>query len=230
MSTSYRVLVPFDLPNADAIPSPVVDVLEATEVVALGHYELPEQTPPGAARAQFEGDAREELADLVRPLENRGLPARTQLVFSSDRQKAIDRVARTDDCDAILTTGQVDTLDRLFVALAGKPEFDRILSFVANLLAATDASVTLFHTSEETLTNATDRLVERGVDPGRIYQQLSERTDVGQRVVDLEDECDLLVVGEPDHSRDLQVLETRSTEMTLDTDDPAFVIRSPDRS
>lgn len=230
MSTSYRVLVPFDLPDADAIPSPVVDVLPMTEVVALGHYELPEQTPPGAAREQFEEDAREELANLVRPLENRGVPARTQLVFSSDRQKAIDRVARKDDCDAILTTGQVATLDRLFVALGGKPEFDRILSFVADLLAATDASVMLFHTSEETLTNATDRLVEQGVDPSRIYQQLSESTDIGQRVVELEDECDLLVVGEPEPSRDIQVLEPRSTEATLGTDDPAFIVRSPDQS
>lgn len=230
MSTSYRVLVPFDLPDADAIPSPVVDVLPTTEVVALGHYELPEQTPPGAAREQFEEDAREELANLVRPLENRGVPARTQLVFSSDRQKAIDRVARKDDCDAILTTGQVATLDRLFVALGGKPEFDRILSFVADLLAATDASVMLFHTSEETLTNATDRLVEQGVDPSRIYQQLSESTDIGQRVVELEDECDLLVVGEPEPSRDIQVLEPRSTEATLGTDDPAFIVRSPDQS
>jgi hypothetical protein len=151
-------------------------------------------------------------------------------VFSGDRQKAIDRVARKDDCDAILTTGEVATLDRLFVALGGKPNLERILSFVADLLAATDASVTLFHTSEETLRNARDRLVERGVDSSRMYQQLSESTDLGQRVVELEDECDLLVVGEPDPSRDIQVLEPRSTEATLDTDDPAFVIRSPDRS
>lgn len=224
MSTSYRVLVPFDLPSADAIPSPVVDVLKATKVVALGHYELPEQTPPGAARAQFEEDAREELADLVRPLENRGIPARTQLVVSSNRQNVIDRVARKDDCDAILTTGQLDTLSRLFVALGGKPKFDRLLSFAANLLAATDAFVTLFHTSEETLTNATDRLVEWGIDPGRIYQQLSESSDIRQRVIELEVDCDLLVVGKPDSSRDLQVLEPRSTEASIDTDDPVFII------
>lgn len=230
MSTNYRVLVPFDLPDADPFPSVLLEALATTEVVALGHYGLPEQTPPGAARDQFEGDAREELAGLVRPLENAGVPARSQLVFSSARQKAIDRVARTDDCDAILTTGEVDALDRLFVALGGEPEFDRILSFVTDLLVATDASVTLFHPREETLANATDRLVESGVDPGRIYRQLSPTTDVGQRVVELKDECDLLVVGETDASREPQVLGTVSAETTLDTDDPAFIIRSSDRS
>ncbi|MBB6647292.1 universal stress protein UspA [Halobellus ruber] len=228
MSTSYRVLIPFDLPDADPVPSMLIKPLATTEVVALGQYKLPEQTPPGAAREQFEGDARDELADLVRPLERAEVPTRTRLVFSSDRQEAINRVAREDGCDAILTTGEADTLDRLFVALGGKPDRDRILSFVADLLAATDASVTLFHTSEETLTNATDRLVERGIDPDRAYQHLSESSDVGQRVVELETECDLLVVGEPDPSRDVRVLEPRSTEMTLDTDDPAFVIRGPD--
>jgi nucleotide-binding universal stress UspA family protein len=229
MSTSYRVLVPFGLPDADPFPSVLREALATTEVVALGWYGLPEQTPPGAAREQFERGAREKLADLVRPLENADVPVRTRLVFGGDRQTVIDRVARRDDCDAILTTGQAATLDRLFVALGRESEFERILSFVADLLAAADASVTLFHTGERTLADATDRLVERGVDPGRIYQQLSRSTDVEQRVVELEDECDLLVVGEPDPSGASRVLGTGSPG-TVDTDDPALVVRSPDRS
>jgi hypothetical protein len=230
MSTEYRVLTLFDLPDADPFPSVLIEALATTEVVALGHYGLPEQTPPDAAREQFESDAREELTDLARPLENAGIPVLTQLVFNSTRQKAINRVARIHDCDAILTTGPVEALDRLFVALGGKAGHERILSFVADLLAATDTSVTLFDTREETLANATDRLLERGVDPRRIYQQLSERPDVGQRVVELEDNCDLLVISEPEPSDDPQVIGTVSAETTLNADDPAFIIRSPDRS
>lgn len=230
MSTKYNVLITFDLPDADPLPPVLTEALTTTQVVALGHYKLPEQTPPGAAREQFGSEIREALTKLVRPLESANIPVQTQLVFSSARQKAIDRVARKDDCDAILTMGQVDSLDRLFVALDGGPEFDRLLSFVADLLTATDASVILFHTRELTLTNATDQLIERGIDHERIYQQLSGRTDVERRVVEVENECDLLVVGEPDPSSEIQALGTISPEITLDMDNPAFIIRSPSRS
>ena len=229
---SYKVLITFDLPDTDAFPSVLIEALTATEVVALGHYKLPEQTPPGAARDQLETDTRKTLTDLIRPFHNADIPVQTRLVFSSAREKAIDRIARQDDCDAILSTGEVNSLDRLFVALGDGPEFDRIVSFVADLLAAVDASVILFHTREETLTNATDQLVKRGVDSNRVYQQVSGGDNVRQRVVELEDKCDLLVIGEgtPDPLNKTPVLETASTKMPLNTNDPAFIIRSPTQS
>lgn len=226
MDTSVRVLVPFDLPDADPTPPALIETLSVTEVVALGQFDIPEQTPSAVAREQFGDDARTELADIARTLEDAGISVETRLVFSSDREKAIDRVALEDDCDAILTPGEVDAIDRLFVALEGKPDVNRILSFVAELLAATEASVTLFHTDETTLVNATDRLVESGVEPGGIYQQLSESGDVRGDVLALEDECDLLVLGEAEPSLGEQVLGTVSARTTVDTHDPAFVVRS----
>jgi hypothetical protein len=42
MSTTHRVLVPFELPDADQIPPVLIDTLAAMEVVVLGHYGLPE--------------------------------------------------------------------------------------------------------------------------------------------------------------------------------------------
>lgn len=220
---SYRVLVPFDLPDANPVPQPVVDGLISTEVVVLGHYGLPEQTPPGAGREQFENAAREELTDLVRPLKNAGVSVNIRLAFSHTREEAIDDVFLNDNCDAILTTGSMDTLDQLFVALGGTPEFDRTLSFVAELLTAIDASVTLFHTNKETLATATDRLLEHGIEPNRIYQQVSLSSDVRQRVVDLEDEGELPVINETDSSKTYQLLRTSSIS---DIEDPAFIIRS----
>jgi nucleotide-binding universal stress UspA family protein len=235
VNTTHRVLVPFELPDADPVPPAVVETLASMEVVALGHYGLPEQTPPSVGRDQFEDDAREELDDLARQFEDAGVPVTSRLVFGKAREKTIDRVAVEEDCDVVLTPGRVDVVERLFVPLRGEANFDRILSFVAELLAATDASVTLFHSGEasdrrpgeEILADATDRLVEAGVDPDRIDRELSDGDDeVGRRIVDLGDAFDLLVLGETEPSLRDRILGAVPAQVTADTDDPTFVVRN----
>jgi len=237
VSTTHRVLVPFELPDADPIPTVVVETLAPMEVVVLGHYGLPEQTPPSVGRDQFEADAGTELDDLAEPFERAGVSVTTRLVFGKARAKTIDRVAVEENCDVILTPGQADAVERLFVPLRGEENFDRVLSFVGELLGAADASVTLFHTSKESdrlpgekiLADATDRLVEAGVDPDRIDQRLSDGDDVGQRIVDLGDAFDLLVLGETEPSLLNRILGTVPAQVTADTDDPAFVVRNAER-
>jgi nucleotide-binding universal stress UspA family protein len=234
MSTTHSVLVPFELPDADPVPPVLVETLAAMEVVALGHYGLPEQTPPSAGRDQFEPDAAAELADLAEPLGSAGIPVTTRLVFGKARDKTIDRIAIEEGCDVILTPGRVETVERVAVPLRGEENFDRIVSFVGELLSATDASVTLFHTSEasdrvpgaELLADATDRLVEVGVAPDRISRQLSDDEDVGRSIVELGAAFDLLVLGETEPSLRDRILGTVPAQVTADTADPAFVVRS----
>jgi nucleotide-binding universal stress UspA family protein len=237
MNTTHRVLVSFELPDADPLSPVLIETLAAMDVVVLGHYGLPEQTPPSAARDQFEADARAELDDLARPFENAGVPVTIRLVFGKARAKTIDRVAIEEDCDVVLTPGRVDAIERLFVPLRGEENFDRILSFVGELLAATDASVTLFHAGEESdrlpgetiLADATDQLVGTGVDPDRISRRLSDESDAGRSIVELADAFDLLVLGETEPSLRHRVLGTVPAQVTAGTDDPAFVIRNADR-
>jgi hypothetical protein len=238
VNTTHRVLVPFELPDADPLAPVLVETVAAMEVVALGHYGLPEQTPPTAARDQFEDEASAELDALVQPLVDAGVPVTTRLVFGKSRPKAIDRAALDEDCDVILTPGRVDAVERLFVPLRGEANFDRILSFVAELLAATDATVTLFHDAdesdrlpgEEILADATDRLVAAGVDTDRIDRRLSEAGDAGRSIVELGAAFDLLVLGETEPSLVERVLGAVPAQVTADTDDPAFVVRNVDAS
>jgi nucleotide-binding universal stress UspA family protein len=238
MSTTYRVLVPFELPDAEPVPPVLVETLAAMEVVALGHYGLPEQTPPSAGRDQFEADAEAELDALARPFADAGVPVTTRLVFGKAREKTIDRVALAEDCDVILTPGRADAIEALFVPLRGEENFDRILSFVAELLTATDASVTLFHTGEETdrrpgadlLADASDRLVAAGIDPDRIDRELSDEEDAGRSIVDLGGAYDLIVLGETEPSLADRILGTVPAQVTADTADPAFVVRRPEGS
>jgi nucleotide-binding universal stress UspA family protein len=238
MSTTHRVLVPFELPDADPVPSVLIDTLAAMEVVALGHYGLPEQTPPSVGRDQFKTDAAAELDDLARPFEGAGVPVTTRLVFGKARDKTIDRVAIEAGCDVILTPGLAETAERVAVPLRGEENFDRIISFVGELLSATDASVTLFHTSqasdrlpgEDILANATDRLVEVSVAPDRISRQFAEDDDVGRSIVELEAEFDLLVLGETEPSLRDRILGTVPAQVTADTDTPTFVVRNLEKA
>jgi nucleotide-binding universal stress UspA family protein len=238
MSTTHRVLVPFELPGADPVPPAVVETLASVEVVALGHYGLPEQTPPSAGRDQFEADAQAELDELARPFERAGVPTTTRLVFGKAREKTIDRIAIEEECDVILTPGRIERIERIVVPLRGEANLDRLLSFVGELLAGSGAAVTLFHAGkesdrrpgEEILADATDRLADAGVARDRISRQLSESEDVGRSIVQLGEDFDLLVLGETEPSLRDRIFGRVPAQVTADTDDPAFVVRNVEQT
>lgn len=234
MSTTNKVLCPFELLNADPVPPALVDMLTAVEVVVLGHYGLPEQTPPSVGRDQFEADAIAELEALDSPFESADISVTTRLVFGKARNKTIDRIALEENCDVILTPGQTAAVEQIVVPLRGKENFDRILSFVTELLTGTDSSVTLFHTGEESarqsgeklLAAATDQLVGAGVDSDRVSRQLSSDEDTGRRIADLGDTFDLLVLGETEPSLRDRIFGTVPAQVTANVETPAFVVRS----
>ena len=107
---SHRVLVPLELPDADSVPAALAKTITSMEVVLLGHYGLPDQTPPSAARDQFGDDAREELAELTQSFEDAEASITTRIVFGKARDKTIDRVAVEEECDVILTSGDADEI------------------------------------------------------------------------------------------------------------------------
>jgi nucleotide-binding universal stress UspA family protein len=238
MPPKHRILVPFELPDANPLPRVLIETLTEMDAVVLGHYGLPEQTPPTAARDQFEADARAELDELAGPFRAADVPVTTRLVFGKARDKTIDRVALEEDCDVILTPGEADAIDSVFVPLRGEANFDRVLSFVAELLAATDATVTLFHAGDDSdrlpgdriLADAADSLAAAGVDPDRIDRRLSEASDAGRSIVELGEAYDLLVLGETEPSLTDRIFGSVPAQVTADTDDPAFVVRNVEES
>jgi nucleotide-binding universal stress UspA family protein len=159
------------------------------------------------------------------------MDCQTKRVFGKARDKTIDRVAVEEECDVILTSGDADEITQILVPLRGERNFDRILSFTEELLTGTGAAVTLFHRGEESdripgeeiLSDATDRLIQAGVDADRISQRLSEDDDTTQSIVDLGEEFDVLVLGETEPSLRDQIFGNVPAQVTADTDDPAFV-------
>jgi nucleotide-binding universal stress UspA family protein len=235
MASTHRVLVPFDLPDADPLPAALVDALAAADVVVLGRFELPEQTPPAIARDQFGDDATAELDALAADFEGRVRSVETRLVFDPASVDTAGRVAVEESCDVVLTAGPVDAVERVLLPLRGPANVGRIVAFAADLLEATGASIALFHATEaddrvpgeELLADASDRLVAAGVDPDRIDRRLGTG-DAGTRIVEAGDEYDALVPGETEPSLRERIFGDRLTAVTGETEDPTFVVRDAD--
>lgn len=234
----HRILIPFELPDGVAISGTLAEDIAEMEIVALGHFALPEQTPPEAGRDQFEAAAAEELTALIEALTDRGAEVTTRLVFGRARDRTIDRVAVEEDCDVVFVPGAGDptAIDRVFVPVRGEDNFDAVLSFAAELALDCDAAVLLFHEAEaadrrpgeELLADATERLVAAGVDPDRIDRQLDEADDVVGDIAERAGAFDAVVLGESEPSLRERLFGGRTAAITLDTDRPAFVIADPE--
>lgn len=227
------VLLPVDISGEHTIPTSVLDLLSSTHVIVLGYYPVPSQAAPAQLKHQHQDDAKRHLDAIANQLSSRVDAVTDVLVFTHDRDETVDRIATTHDVDAILTPGEVAAVDRLLVPLRGDSNVENILSLVVTLLASTDATVTLFHATDEAggdgrgdrlLDGAISYLVESGIDPDRIDRQLSTEEAVSG-ILAAGDESDVLVIGETEPSLLDRILGHVPSRILDDADGPVFVVR-----
>ncbi len=234
-SVNHRILLSFELPDATPLSSALARDLAGMEIVALGHYGLPEQTPPEAGRSQFSDEANRELTELIAPLSESTVE--TRIVFGRAREKTIDRVAVDENCDVVFVPGETETIDSVFVPLRGGQNVTSVVSFAAELATASDATVTVFHDTEESdrrpgealIEDAVEQLTASGIARERIDTQLADVDEVSSDIVERARDFDAIVLGESDPSFTERLLGARSTTITFDTERPAFVVGDPDR-
>jgi nucleotide-binding universal stress UspA family protein len=224
------ILVPVDVSGRASPTLGVLDALRPYEVVLLGYFPVPDQAEPAHLKEEFEADASARLRDLADGREN----LEEVLVFTHDREATIDRVAEQYDCDAVLTAGEAERIDAILVPLRGDVNLDRIVSVVANLLTACDASATLFHSVAENgdvdhadalLGAALESLVEQGVDRDRLHRRLAEGADPHAEIAALGGEHDLVVLGESEPSLRERIIGSFLTRVLDETEIPALVVR-----
>lgn len=235
---AHRILVPFELPDAEPISPVLVEDLSTMEVVVLGHFGLPEQTPPDAGRDQFEDEARAELDDLAKPFEDAGALVATRLVFGKDRAKTIDRVAIEEDCDAELDPAPTDGIERILVPLVDTENLDRLEDFVGALLEETTKEVTLFHVAEEgedgedvseavesMLHTARETMIADGYDPDLVDVSAVVAASHDAAVLEKAADYDVVVMGEADPSVPDRIFGTLPDRIAEQTGDPVIVVR-----
>lgn len=144
-----RVLVPVAILEGETVSPGLIGLLGTMDVTVLGYLDLPDQTPPDQARAQFEARATGALDDIAEEFREAGGDADHRLVFTQDRRKSVDRIADEIGAQTYALTGATGTVQRLLVPLTGDVAVDRIVAFVAELIGDRPIGVTLFLAAED---------------------------------------------------------------------------------
>ncbi|MCU4740170.1 universal stress protein [Natronoglomus mannanivorans] len=229
---SGPILVPNRILETDAIEPGVVSLLSRASVVLLGYHELPEQTPPGQARLQFEDRAQNRLDELAESLELAGATVETRLVFTHDREQTLNRVADETNCVATLLPNPSMRLEDVLVPLRGERSVERVAGLVGNLLAGLDVSVTLYHlergderASAAVLERGRKVLTGRGVDPELIETRTETSRTPVRAIVRTAEEFDAVVMGESDPGVMTFVFGQTAAEVAERFRGPVLVVR-----
>ncbi|RQG96568.1 universal stress protein [Natrarchaeobius chitinivorans] len=231
----YRVLIPIDVLGGESVPRTIVDAFASVPVVLLGYREIPDQTGTDQARDQYAPRMRSELDDVQRTFEDAGcLDVSTRLVFTHDRLETFERVAVETDCDGVLLVNPAPVLESVLVAIRSDVNLEYIAQLLAALVADTDLEVTFFHVvsdeddrdrGTELLDDATEELIEHGIDRDRVDTVLSVDGSPTREILDVASEYDLLVVGESRPSIRRFIFRDRAKKLARKTVDPVLVIR-----
>jgi len=233
---THRILVPFELPDAQPVSQVLVEDLASMEIVALGHFNLPEQTPPDAGQAQFGTDAEAELETLVAPFREAGATVTTRLVFGKDRASTIDRITIEEECDAELDPAPTDHVERILVPIIDTENLSRMADFIGALCEETTNEVTLFHvvedgtdeeveTVEEMLAAAREDMIDRGYDPDLVDCMCVTANEHDEAILDKAEEYDAVVMGEADPAIADRIFGTLPDRIAARTGDPVIVVR-----
>jgi nucleotide-binding universal stress UspA family protein len=228
------ILVPVDVSTTEPPDQVILDLLKPVELVVLGYYPVPKQTAPAHLKADHESEAAERLDTIVSRFARADNDVRNVLVFTKDRRDTIDRVADQYDCDAVFVPGETDSIEQILVPLRGDVNLERIISLVGDLVRASDAAVTLFHSVAEgadpsqgefILRGAADRLAEEAIDRDHIEWKLSEGGSPKADIIDLVADHDLVVLGETEPSLRDRILGAVLTPILDEIERPAVIVR-----
>ncbi|WP_137286934.1 universal stress protein [Halorussus salinisoli] len=229
-----KVLVPLAVLDGESLAPALVEALSGVSVELVGYHDLPEQTPPGQARMQFEERMEGELADLVTAFEEAGGTVETRIVFTHEPEQTFERVAIEESCDAVLLNNPATAVEDVLIPLRGEVNVERIAALVASVLEATDATATLYHVAEseddrgagrELIDAAVESLVADGVSRERLTEETVVSETPVKTLVAAASETDLVVMGESKPSIQERVFGEVSEQVSTQSVTPALVVR-----
>jgi len=228
------VLVPFELPDPEPLSQVLVEDLASLDVVLLGHYNVPEQTPTRAARKQFEAEAQETLDDLAQPFVDAGASVETRLVFGKDRNAAISQVATEESCAAELDPAPTEGIETILVPVPDVPEFSRLPEFVDLLCEDTTNEITLFHVveggedrerGEQIVTETREKMLDAGFAADKVDTRLAEGQGHDTEILRVAEEYDAVVMYEAEGRMRDRIFGSLPDRIANQTGDPVIVVR-----
>ncbi len=227
------ILVPLELPDPEPLSSVLTEDLASLDVVVLGHYDLPEQTPASSARDQFGEAARATLDEVAEAFAAAGASVRTRLVFGKDRAAAIRQVAADEGCAAELDPAPTEGIGRILVPLPDVVEFDRLPRFIRVLSEDSTQRITLFHVvegeesrerGESVVAETRERLVADGFDSASVDTLVVEGDEHDEEILRVAADYDAVVMYEPESRLGDRVFGTLADRIADETGDPVIVV------
>jgi nucleotide-binding universal stress UspA family protein len=236
LGSDSTILISVDVSAGSQPAESIVDLCRSVSVVLIGYY--PEQD---VATTQIRQDRKSEAESTVENISetfsNSGVDILETLVFTYYRQDSVDYAAKKHACDAVLTLGTAEGIDRILVPIRGDTNLERIVGLLGDVMQGSDASVTFFHSVMENsdpthgeflVRGAADRLSQSEIDRDRIDWQLSDDESPEEEIIKLGEEYDLLVLGETKPSLRHRILGSVPNRIVDEVDTPAFIVRNTD--
>jgi len=234
MITDPTLLVPVDASDPDEPALELVELLRPLRVVVLGYYPVPDQAAPQQISDEYEAAAKTALEESARRFADAGADVESVLVFTRDQVQTVDRVANEYGCDAVLTTGAVESLTRVLVSLKNEQNMFHVLEVVRLVMEAGDPEVTLFHAdsvergsakSELYLRGATDWLTEQGLDRDAITWVEPTADTQESELFELAETHDFVVMGESEPDVRERVVGGLTNRVRDRTGKPVLTVR-----
>lgn len=228
------ILVPLELPDPEPLSQTLIDDIASLNVVLLGHYNIPEQTPSDAAAEQFGEDARETLSEIAQRFTDAGASVETRIEFGKDRAATISRVAKEEDCDAELDPAPTDEIGSILVPLPDVAEFSRLPTFVQVLAEDTTSEVTLFHVVEgeesreigtQIVTDTREGMIAEGFDAELLDTLIVEGTEHDTEILRAAADYDAVVMYEAESRLGDRIFGTLPDRIANETGDPVIVVK-----
>ncbi len=228
------ILVPFELPDPEPISDVLIEDLAPLNIVTMGHFQVPEQTPTDMAREQFEAEAQAELDEVTEPFRERSPSVRTRLVFGKTREAAINRVMLEENCAAELDPAPTEGIDRILVPIPASAEFTRLPKFIQVLCEASTREITLFHVAEgeesieqgeRILADVYDGLIDAGLDGELVDTLIVEGQSHDEKILETAADYDAVVMYDAASRIRDRVFGTLPDRIANQTGDPVIVVR-----
>jgi nucleotide-binding universal stress UspA family protein len=227
------ILVPIELPDPEPLSSVLIEDLASLSVVVLGHYDLPEQTPPSSARDQFGEAAQATLDEVAEAFADAGAAVRTRLVFGKDRAAAIRQVATEEGCAAELDPAPTEGIGRILVPIPDVAEFDRLPRFIRVLSEDSTQRITLFHVvegeesrerGESVVAETRERLVADGFDSASVDTLVVEGDEHDEEILRVAAGYDAVVMYEPESRLGDRLFGSLADRIADETGDPVILV------
>ena len=228
------VLVPIDVSSTEAVDTELLEFLSPTRVVLLGWHPVPDQTATNQMRAQRGDEAVAVIESIATDLPEE-MDVETTVVFTHDRKQTIDRIAEQFGCDVLLVPDGAGHMERVFVPIRSDINLPKILPIASVLMQTDAASCTLFHATPEKredteagdvlLQEAAESLVELGVDPEQINTNHVVSDRPIDKLVNIAQNHDLIIIGETEPSLVERILGDVPTRVIDESGRPVLVVR-----